>query len=108
MRGRTYQEVAAAGGGIARTVAATRSAHTDALVDLCARRVTEMMRLGVTTVEAKTGYGLDIENETRLLEVYDAAPTNAACSRRLDSAGSARCPAGVRRMSIAICGHGVW
>jgi imidazolonepropionase len=71
MRGRTYQEVAAAGGGIARTVAATRDAHTDALVDLCARRLTAMMRLGITTVEAKTGYGLDSENETRLLEVYE-------------------------------------
>ena len=70
MRGRTYQEVAAAGGGIARTVAATRAASTDALVDRCARWLGAMLRLGITTVEAKSGYGLDLENEVRLLEVY--------------------------------------
>jgi imidazolonepropionase len=71
-RGRTYQEVAAAGGGIARTVAATRSATTETLVHRCAGWLTQMARLGITTVEAKTGYGLDVENETRLLEVYQA------------------------------------
>ena len=70
MRGRTYQEVAAAGGGIARTVAATRAASTDALVDRCARWLGAMLPLGITTVEAKSGYGLDLENEIRLLEVY--------------------------------------
>jgi imidazolonepropionase len=72
MGGRTYQELAAAGGGIARTVAATRRISTDALVDLCARRLAQMVRLGVTTVEAKSGYGLDVDNEIRLLEAYEA------------------------------------
>jgi imidazolonepropionase len=72
IRGRTYQEVAAAGGGIARTVAATRAAGTDALVDRCASWLAQMVRLGVTTVEAKSGYGLDVDNEIRLLEVYEA------------------------------------
>jgi imidazolonepropionase len=70
MRGRTYQEVAAAGGGIARTVAATRSASNSALVERCAGWLAQMVRLGITTVEAKTGYGLDVESEMRLLEVY--------------------------------------
>jgi imidazolonepropionase len=72
MRGRTYQELAAAGGGIARTVAATRGISTDALVDRCANWLAQMVRLGVTTVEAKSGYGLDVDNEIRLLEVYEA------------------------------------
>jgi imidazolonepropionase len=72
MSGRTYQELAAAGGGIARTVAATRGARTDALVDRCASWLAQMVRLGVTTIEAKSGYGLDVENELRLLEVYEA------------------------------------
>jgi imidazolonepropionase len=72
IRGRTYLEVAAAGGGIVRTVAATRKASTDMLVERCARWLAEMVRLGITTVEAKTGYGLDVENEIRVLEVYQA------------------------------------
>jgi imidazolonepropionase len=71
MRGRTYQELAAAGGGIARTVAATRIASTETLVASCARRLHQMARLGVTTVEAKSGYGLNVETEIRLLEVYE-------------------------------------
>ena len=71
MRGRTYQEIAATGGGIARTVAATRRASTDELIATCARSLNEMARLGVTTVEAKSGYGLDFENEIRLLDVYE-------------------------------------
>ncbi len=72
IRGRTYFDLAAAGGGIARTVAATRAASTDALIARCTGWLREMARLGITTVEAKSGYGLDLENETRLLEVYEA------------------------------------
>jgi imidazolonepropionase len=71
IRGRTYLEVAAAGGGIARTVAATRDAGADVLVDRCEGSLSAMARLGVTTVEAKTGYGLDFDSEMRLLEVYE-------------------------------------
>ena len=71
MRGRTYQEIAAAGGGIARTVAATRSASTDTLIDRCTRWLMQMARLGVTTVEAKSGYCLNAEDEIRVLEVYE-------------------------------------
>jgi imidazolonepropionase len=70
--GRTYLEIAAAGGGIVRTVAATRSASTAELVERCAGWLQAMARLGITTVEAKTGYGLDFQNEMRLLEVYQA------------------------------------
>jgi imidazolonepropionase len=72
IRGRTYQDIAAAGGGIARTVAATRATSTDELIGHCASSLAAMARLGVTTVEAKSGYGLDLESEIRLLEVYES------------------------------------
>jgi imidazolonepropionase len=68
--GRTYLDIAAAGGGIMRTMAATRAADTADLVTQCSATVAEMARLGVTTIEAKSGYGLDVEHELRLLSVY--------------------------------------
>lgn len=76
--GRTYQEIAAAGGGIASTVAQTAATSSEALVDKCTRFLTEMLSLGVTTVECKSGYGLTVPEELRLLRVYrelaDAGP----------------------------------
>jgi imidazolonepropionase len=68
--GRTYLEIAAAGGGIASTVAKTRSATREELVARCRGHLAGMARLGVTTVEAKSGYGLSTEHEIRLLEIY--------------------------------------
>ena len=70
IRGKSYLEIAASGGGIASTVAATRKAGTEELRRLTADRLLGMARLGVTTVEAKSGYGLSLEHELRLLEVY--------------------------------------
>jgi len=57
------------GGGIARTVASTRAATTDALRDATARRRDELLGNGVTTVEIKSGYELTTEGEVRLLDV---------------------------------------
>ena len=57
------------GGGIARTVEATRAASRDALFDGTARRAGELRANGVTTVEIKSGYELNVEGETRLLEI---------------------------------------
>jgi imidazolonepropionase len=68
--GATYQEVAAAGGGIMSTVHATRAASDETLRALTRRRLDHFLRYGVTTVEAKSGYGLTVEQELRLLEVY--------------------------------------
>jgi imidazolonepropionase len=68
--GRTYLEIAAAGGGIASTVAKTRAATSEELVARCRDHLAGMARLGVTTVEAKSGYGLNTEHELRLLEIY--------------------------------------
>jgi imidazolonepropionase len=70
IQGRTYQDIAAAGGGIASTVAQTHAISTEALVDKCTTFLREMVALGVTTVECKSGYGLTVEEELRLLRVY--------------------------------------
>lgn len=64
-----YAEIAAEGGGILATVAATRSAGEEALFELAARRVRRMMAGGTTTIEIKSGYGLEPEAELRLLRV---------------------------------------
>jgi imidazolonepropionase len=69
LSGASYEDIARAGGGIQATVRATRAAsnqelHTSALV-----RLQEMMAQGVTTIEAKSGYGLQLDAERRLLEV---------------------------------------
>jgi len=68
--GKSYLEIAAAGGGIASTVAATREASSEALLARCREHLAGMARLGVTTVEAKSGYGLTEEQELRLLGIY--------------------------------------
>jgi imidazolonepropionase len=64
-RGASYEDIAQAGGGILSTVRATRVASEDALVQSAARRVRAMT--GVTTVEIKSGYGLDTDNEIKML-----------------------------------------
>jgi imidazolonepropionase len=68
-RGAGYLEILAAGGGILSTVAATRAASTEALEAHGRRWLDEMLGHGATTVEAKSGYGLDLATEVRLLEV---------------------------------------
>jgi imidazolonepropionase len=68
LRGATYHEILAAGGGIHSTVAATRAAPLDELVDLALPRLARALRFGVTTMEVKSGYGLDLETELKILE----------------------------------------
>jgi len=68
-RGADYLEVLQAGGGILSTVAATRAATEEDLADHGRRWLAEMLSHGTTTVEAKSGYGLDLPTELRLLEV---------------------------------------
>ncbi|GAB5519072.1 MAG: imidazolonepropionase [Rhodothermales bacterium] len=69
--GATYQAIARAGGGIASTMQKTRALDEDALYDRARGFLAEMLRLGVTTVEAKSGYGLTVADELKLLRVYD-------------------------------------
>ena len=68
-RGHGYLDILAAGGGILQTVRETRAATDDALLDSGRRWLAEMLSHGVTTVEAKSGYGLDTESELRLLRL---------------------------------------
>ena len=67
LAGATYAEIAAAGGGILSTVRATRLASEDELVESAGRRLAEMLRCGTTTAEAKSGYGLDLASELKML-----------------------------------------
>ena len=69
LQGWTYQQLAAEGLGIQTTVRATRAATPDELRSLCLRRLDEMLLTGTTTVEAKSGYGLNLEDEIKQLEV---------------------------------------
>lgn len=78
--GATYQQIAAAGGGILRTVALTRAAGEDDLLASARRHRDWMLRGGTTTIEAKSGYGLDRETELKMLRVM----------RRLGDEGPAR------------------
>jgi imidazolonepropionase len=70
IQGRSYLEIAAAGGGIARTMRLTRAAGDAELFDRAAGFLRAMASLGVTTVECKSGYGLDREHELRLLRLH--------------------------------------
>ena len=72
LAGARYQDIAAAGGGIVSTVRATREASEDELARKARRALDGMLRLGVTTVECKSGYGLDEDNELKQLRVYRA------------------------------------
>lgn len=65
--GATYAEIAAGGGGIVKTVAATRAASEHDLIEGGRARLAEMLAFGTTTAEAKSGYGLDLETELRML-----------------------------------------
>jgi len=67
LRGATYMEIMAAGGGIMSTVRATRAASLDELVAQSRQRLDTMLAHGTTTAEVKTGYGLDVENELKQL-----------------------------------------
>lgn len=69
LRGTPYLEILAQGGGILSTVRATRSASQAELEAKGRRALDEMLRLGTTTCEAKSGYGLDMENELKQLRV---------------------------------------
>lgn len=72
LNGATYEEIARAGGGIKSTVAKTRAASFEDLFESAARRLHTLMDRGVTTIEIKSGYGLDLENELKQLAVARA------------------------------------
>ena len=70
LHGVTYAQLAAEGGGIQETMRATRAATVEELVALGEARLANFQRKGVVHLEAKTGYGLELETESRLLDAY--------------------------------------
>lgn len=72
LNGATYEEIAAAGGGIMSTVHSTRDASAAALSNSSQQRLLALKKEGVATIEIKSGYGLDLETEIRMLEVSRA------------------------------------
>jgi imidazolonepropionase len=71
IKGSTYEEIANAGGGIASTVNAVRNASKNELSALAEKRLGNFLKYGTTTLEAKSGYGLDVKNEIKILEVIN-------------------------------------
>lgn len=69
LQGKSYEEIAKAGGGIVSTVKATRAASHQELIDSALPRLKALHSQGVTTLEIKSGYGLDVTNEVKMLEV---------------------------------------
>lgn len=69
LEGKSYQEIANAGGGIISTVQATRAASENELFNSALKRLTALHQQGVTTIEIKSGYGLDTNNEVKMLNV---------------------------------------
>jgi imidazolonepropionase len=91
--GATYQQIAAAGGGILRTVALTRAASEDELLAAARRHRDWMLRSGTTTIEAKSGYGLDRDTERKMLRVIRRLNDEGAPRDRSSSVGREEGPA---------------
>jgi imidazolonepropionase len=71
IKGAEYLEILAAGGGILSTVHSTRAVSDDELYEASKKRLDKMLRCGTTTAEIKTGYGLDLETELKMLRVIE-------------------------------------
>ncbi len=74
--GKTYQEIAAAGGGIISTVSSVRKSSFNKLYEIGENRLTKFIETGTTTIEAKSGYGLNTENEIKILKVINKLKHN--------------------------------
>ena len=79
IQGATYVEIMAAGGGIVSTMQHTREATVEQLVTSARKRLDEMLQLGTTTVEIKTGYGLDLATELKMLDVIATLDQTHPC-----------------------------
>ena len=79
IKGASYLEIMAAGGGIVSTVRHTRAASMSELESAASRRLDEMLALGTTTVEIKTGYGLSVSDELKMLHVIERLDQDHPC-----------------------------
>ncbi|HET7153095.1 MAG TPA: imidazolonepropionase [Candidatus Kapabacteria bacterium] len=92
LEGKSYQEIAAAGGGIVSTMRAVRNSSKDELKTLTEKRLKEIFQHGTTTVEVKSGYGLDTLNEVKLLEAVKEARKNLPIEVRTTFLGAHAVP----------------
>jgi imidazolonepropionase len=91
--GATYEEIARAGGGIRSTVAATRAASEQALIESALPRLDALQAEGVTTIEIKSGYGLDTETESKMLRAARAIAGRRRITVRTTFLGAHTVPA---------------
>jgi imidazolonepropionase len=105
-----YEEIARAGGGIQSTVNATRTADFAVLSAAAAERAKRLMSEGVTTIEVKSGYGLDLATERRMLEVARALERDLAVSVKTTFLGLHALPAEYRdrRQAYVAAASGPW
>ncbi len=80
LAGKTYRDIAASGGGINKTVVHTRGTPIETLVESGSRRVSSAISHGTTAVEAKSGYGLDVDTEIKLLEAISMIGRSSPCN----------------------------
>ena len=99
LQGQTYQEIAAAGGGINATVRRVRQSSKEELQTLARRRLERLLRFGVTTVEVKSGYGLTLADEIKCLEVIADLNAERPAGAGADVSWRSCRAAGVRRQS---------
>ncbi len=92
LSGASYEEIARAGGGIVSTVRATRTASETELIELAVPRLEQLMAEGVTTIEIKSGYGLDLETEARMLRAARALGQRHPVSVRTSYLGAHAVP----------------
>ena len=93
LRGVSYEDIARAGGGIMSTVNATRAADLGTLIEQTRRRVDTLMSEGCGTIEIKSGYGLDLETELRMLDVARKMAADCDISVRSTFLGAHSVPA---------------
>lgn len=93
LNGASYEEVARAGGGIVSTVTATRDADESTLLKEALKRADALIEEGVTTIEIKSGYGLDVETELKMLRVARAIPKQRPISTITSFLGAHAVPA---------------
>src|SRR5690606_13951588 len=71
IKGKSYEEISKPGGGIISTVKAVRATNSEDLIKIIKPRIDNFITQGITTLEIKSGYGLDFENEIKLLKVIN-------------------------------------
>jgi imidazolonepropionase len=99
LSGMDYMEIMDRGGGIAATVEQTRQASEQALIEAAAKRLDSMLRMGVTTVEAKSGYGLNLETELKQLRAAEILHARHPVDLVLTYMAAHDIPKGVEKIS---------